>query len=760
MIHCPPSPKTLPTTFICVLTAGLLSAGAAAEDADSGPFGKLRMNLWIRRYTDSKWAEEKFSIPREAVSVFTYEGQPHVHITEKYIAADYGVSGVLFDVGTGKMVRRYTMLDGWPDRHPRAFDPKPHPTPLVRRLVDPGLVARRRPWRRIEDGEKPPLSVAAEVRLGKRTFRAMQPALSDIPRSKGSNIARKEFGRWKNYLDVSSRLSCVQAVAGDKTRRYTTGDGLAGNIVSHLVVSGRTLWAACVDVYDEDRKVWGPGGLCRYDARADRWIHVKTVNDKPVGWVTLLEAHGDELWVGFREGQGITGEKIMYGMGLYPGLYRPKVTAIVLARLKDGKWTVWSRKPCPETRRQRGGTRATAEPPTEIPRKLAVFDDRVLLYSTTRSNVRSGNFYLPRDGQISELNLRAGKWRLFDPRKDLGTHRLMGLNVQGRHVILRSETNVHQWDEKRASWRRLETHCTLPNPAIGDVSPIGDELWVGYTAQGHYFTGIQGISRYDGKAGRWSFMTSEELGTSCNVQSIAPGPGNQAWVLFAQKEWYTAAIFIPRQEPPTSVASKAGVGRFADGKWQFPVKLPGVPESVQRSRRGPVRVETWQQSLPIRQLAGAGGAVFVVNGLGVYAGPGQWRRIYDKQVIGIEALADARTLGILRYKGADAEGPKYDLGLYEPKTGKLTFRKVKRSDPDSRYPLFGGRLSRGGDHSRGAARLLTKKPGDWYVCSYWHARWHGTGGVRLIESPRAFWIASTGRLVRIDRKKLPHWVGR
>ncbi len=97
-----------------------MSAGAAAEEPDSG--------LWIQqRHTASQWAEEKFSIPRQAVSVFTYEGRPRtVRVTEKYIAADYGVSGVLFDVGTGKMVRRYTMVDGWPSRRPpENNDPEP-----------------------------------------------------------------------------------------------------------------------------------------------------------------------------------------------------------------------------------------------------------------------------------------------------------------------------------------------------------------------------------------------------------------------------------------------------------------------------------------------------------------------------------------------------------------------------------------------------------------------------------------------------------
>jgi len=360
------------------------------------------------------------------------------------------------------------------------------------------------------------------------------------------------------------------------------------------------------------------------------------------------------------------------------------------------------------------------------------------------------------DGQVSELNLPTGKWRVFDSRKDLGTHRLTDLHVQGGQVILASETRTHQWDAKRFSWRRLETHCTLPNPAIAYVSPIGDELWVGYTAQGHYFTGIQGISRYDARTGRWSFMTSKELGTSCEVRSIAAGPDNQAWVLFARKEWHTAAMFSPRQEPPSGVASKAGVGRFADGKWQFPVKLAGVPESIERTRRGPRGMETWQQPLPIRRLVGAAGTVLAVNDLGVYAGPGQWRRIYDKHVVGIDTSPDGRTFVILRYdaKRSGREETRYDLGRYDPKTGKLTFRKAKPDETDSRRRRTGG-FFRYPSSPSGAVRLPAKKPGDWFVTPL-----ETRGRVRLIETPPAFWIATPGQLIRIDRKKLPDWVGR
>src|SRR5205814_3437027 len=134
------------------------------------------------------------------------------------------------------------------------------------------------------------------------------------------------------YVEASGRNQ-------EPARRFTTADGLASNIVTHLAVANGTVWAACVDIYDPVRKIWGPGGLCKLDARTGRWERVQQIDGQPVRWVTLLQAIGNELWVGYREGEGILGDRIVYSMGLYPDEYRPRASKLVLSRLQNGRWT-------------------------------------------------------------------------------------------------------------------------------------------------------------------------------------------------------------------------------------------------------------------------------------------------------------------------------------------------------------------------------------------------------------------------------------
>ena len=67
-----------------------------------------------------------------------------------------------------------------------------------------------------------------------------------------------------------------------------------------------------------------------FDTEKGRWQRVDRIDGRKVRWVTLLQAVGDSLWVGFREGEGVADDKIVYGMGLYPGHYRPVATAVVL----------------------------------------------------------------------------------------------------------------------------------------------------------------------------------------------------------------------------------------------------------------------------------------------------------------------------------------------------------------------------------------------------------------------------------------------
>lgn len=738
------------------LAAGAVHGPAAAAPGDAAPGA-----LTIRRHMGREWAEEKHPIPRAAASVFTYEGAPrHVRVSGGKIAADYGVSGVVFDAATGEMIRRYTAVDGWPERRPDVFGPTP-PRPRRAAVVDPGVIAWRPPGADRTPGrrpQKPPLYVASQAQFAGRTFRALQPALHEILSGSEWEDRRKKWGRWNALLEASAKRSCVYSIGSDGTaRRYTTVDGLAGNIVSRLVVADGALWAACVDIYDEERQAWGPGGLCRYDPHTGHWVQVGSVNGRAVRWITLLEAHGEALWVGFRQGEGLTGGKIVYGMGLYPGLYRPKATLIVLARRTGGKWTSWFRQPRKDRSHQDPRTGKTLPtPPTEAPRELALLGERALLYSTVRSRRISGNFHLPMDGQISSLYLPGGTWRQWDADDDLAVRRLTGMHVEDGQAILLGETAALQWVADHASWRRLRTHCTLANPAIQAVTRIGDEVWVGYTSEGYSRRGTQGISRYHTRTGRWTFLSSDDLGTSSPVRSIVADAEGGAWVLFGQPMWREAAAAEPILPFPR-LPARTGLGCFAEGRWQFPAELGGVPSSVDRSRRGPNGVERWKQHVPIEGVAAAGGKVFVANLLGVYAGPGKWRRIYDQEPVSIRASDNGRTLAIVRYdsKRSGTEETKYDIGRYDPKTGKLTFRPVKRGELDLYYRWRAARFLREDKFPSGAAPLPARKPGTWYLHPL-----HTQGSLRVVEMKDAFWIATPGQLIRLDRAKLPAWIGR
>jgi len=217
--------------------------------------------LEFRRIRDGKLAESGTPIPAEAVTVATHEGRAgSVNVTDTHIAADYGRSGVLFDRVNGRPVRRYTVASGWPDRRPEGFKPKPDwgTERRLSQLSGPGVASG------IIYRHRKPIAVA-NVTFAGRTWRAVHDP--------GSLEGRPEsWGNVLRVLNENSRLETERP--GGTVRRFATADGLAGNVVSKLVVAGGMLWALCVDIYDSENKEWGPGGLCRFDPRTDRWEHV------------------------------------------------------------------------------------------------------------------------------------------------------------------------------------------------------------------------------------------------------------------------------------------------------------------------------------------------------------------------------------------------------------------------------------------------------------------------------------------------------
>lgn len=739
--------------------AGILAVILAAL---APPAGADAAGLFLRRGEDGG---ERHAIPPEAVRVFCFEGRPaHVHATADRIAVDYRssstpLSGAVFDAATGRLLRRCTFLDGWPDVRPEPFGPPPPP--------------RARPDRTAQQ-------VVASAEFGGRTFRAIRPAdlLPDAARNTPSAELNKRFGRWTVVLTLLNEQCRVEVGQGGEARRYTVADGLAGNIVTHLAAGAGGLWAACMDVWDDAKKDWGLGGLCRYDPAKDRWVQVHRIAGRPVRHVTLLQAVGGDLWVGFREGAGVVGDTIFFGMGMAVGHYRPRATAIVLARLRDGKYAAWSRPPradgLPDTWPDK------AKEPTEAPSNLAAVDDTVLLCSTTRSRRWSSGWEPARDAAFSSLDLRAGTWRLFESGKDLTAERLTGMHVQAGHVLARSEADVWLWDRSASRWRVLATDRELKNPQFGALAVVGDGLWVGYTAWGwgHSLGGRQGISRYDEKAGRWTYMPPKQLGTSADVCSIVEGPGGGVWVLFRPRGWaYGGAAGLQGGYIPPGASSRPGLGCWADGKWRFPAEVPGVPTTLERTRKGPNGIEKWTVEAPIQQIVRAGGVLAVRNETGVYLGPKTWRRIVAGGVERIACAADGKALLVFRPRVA-SEGRRlrHERGTCDPATGRLSFEllpedfqpnQLEADSPVLGYPVLGY-----GDREAvgrwGCARpkwgplvtdeyvpVPTTRPGRWLVGPIRTGQMH-----RAVETPHAVWIVSEGQLTHLDRKALDAAIAR
>ena len=590
----------------CATAATVLAAEAASV-------------MELRRMTDQGAApDDGGPIPAEAVRVFAYEGTPKdVRVTERFIAVDYGHSGVLFDRRSGEVARRCTVADGWPGQKPEEFTaPRGWQRPP---MVGPGVVnvPRTTPPIIRPDEEPAPLppEVAAEVELAGQTWRAYQPAqfVQRIKRPEYlSGQPRPVNPTWSEVLGQLNAASYVEVDPGNGAapKRFTMADGLASNIVTDLVVCGGTLWAACVDIYDREAQQWGPGGLCRYDAKTGRWERIERIDGRPVRWVTLLKTIGDELWVGFREGQGVADDEIRFGMGVYPGIYRPEATAIVVARLADGKWTSYTRAPLPEHEipadMPTPGAGTTPSQPgehTEHPVALGRVGDKVLVYTQRNADQVNGSWDIPMSGHVSLIDLASGQWRTFETLKDFDADELKGMVAEGGEVLVTSNRGLHRFDPAGDRWQFLDSGSPILNSTFHTAAVAGDELWLGYARQSFGVYGEQGISRYDETTGRWSQMTPEQLGTASPVRRIVTLPGGDVWVLFGDRPYMGAAMqydFYPREQVPRP----EGLGRMAGGKWEFP--LSGPPAAAR----------------PPRMMEGIGNDAAAVGDRLVFATPG------------------------------------------------------------------------------------------------------------------------------------------
>ena len=740
----------------------VMFGGACIAAGQTQANGQLQFRKVVNH---SLQREEGAAVPEQAVRVFVHEGEPvGVLVHADTIAVDYGRSGVLFDRKTGQFLRRLTVADGYLTERPREFPARPDR--LQGKLVGPGVleswvdpsVLSGTPGRPPAQSPAQPTHVpAASVEFDGRLWQAMQPIgfLQTLHKRTGDNYARlrKAFGTWTSILQVANSESFLQAVPkeGDgPTVRYTMQEGLASNLITHLAVADGKLRAACVDIYDPDRQDWGAGGLSCLDPKTEKWSRVDKIDGRPVRWVTLLQTVGEDLWVGFREGSGVVDDQVTYGMGLYPGQYRPVATAVTLARLSKGKWTAFSRPPVDAAPADSAETATAAAPgvarneqPKETPRSLAILGGRLFLFSQSQARA-SGNWDVDWAGHVTLLDLATGEWRAFDLEEDFAAYQLDRMVAEDGELLVLTDQGLRRWAEKDAKWALLDPQTPLVNPTISAVVRVGKELWVGYTNQSFGVIGRQGISRFDEEKMTWTHTTPEEIGTACPVKAIVPLK-EEVLVLFRKREWMGAATDYQfhNDEP----RGPSGLGRFAAGKWEFPIRLDGVPESITRTRKGPNGEETWEQKLEPEDLIPAGGKVFVSNAAGLYEGPGKWRQVlaFDNETYHSRFLrpsADGTTIEVLQR----------DKRLtYDPATGKTTEAAISSNEYNDAMSNPGNRDD--GRLRQGWTEVPTKKEGSWALGEL-DGEYH-----RIVETPWAVWIVSTGQLIRLDRKLLADWLG-
>ena len=716
---------------------GWLMMAAVAGGEDSAEEGLQLQRLTSRGVDPAAWR-----IPRDAMRVFVYEGGPRgAAVTDEYIAVDYQRSGVLFDRNSGGFVRRFTVADGWPTRRHAAFGPFVEPWRKPR-MIGPGIVDVRRSWSPGREKQTHPPEVAVTAQFDGRTWRALQPA--DFLQSVERATSRPWQLSWSGILDRLNEASCLEADPGGGAapKRFTTADGLASNIVTHLVAHGDCLWAACVDIYDSEAKQWGPGGLCRYDRETGRWQQIKQIGGRPVRWVTLLEVAGDELWVGFREGEGVAGEQVVFGMGLYPGIYRPKSTAIVLARWAGGQWTSFRRRPLPEASPRGASPPKQPAPPTEYPVRLARVGDKLVLFSRADAHQLSGNWNVPLAGYVSLLDLKTNNWRLFDLEKELGADELMEMVAERGEVLVTSNRGVHRFDARNDAWRLLDPNSPLRNPVFHTAAVVGNELWIGYGRQSFGVFGEQGISRFDERTGRWSYMSPAELGTASPVRRIVTLANGQVWVLFGGRPYMSAAMqydYYVRERMPRPT----GLGRFADGKWEFPAVA--MPESKERQ----------QFFGPTDDLAAVGDKLVCSSGSNVYVGPGPWRKIADGPIVGIAPAEDGKAVEIIRRSAGADGGPDqaFQRGVYHAEDTSVAWRPFQfdNNSVEQYHYVMGNSLIEPWRSDQARAFRPAGPNDDTWVVTQTGGGYYGSSA---LVTPAAVWIFSHGEIVRLDRSIL------
>ena len=381
---------------------------------------------------------------------------------------------------------------------------------------------------------------------------------------------------------------------------------------------------------------------------------------------------------------------------------------------------------------------APSPTPSEFPAKLTRQGNKVLLFTRLNALQSSGNWNLTMKGQVSLLDLDSGKWRDYDVVKDLDADQLHKMVCDKGETLIASNRGLHRFDWKNDSWKLLDPRCDLKNSVFHAAAVAGDELWVGYGRQSFGQIGQQGISRYSETTSKWSYMSPADLKTASPVRRIVTLPNGQVWVIFGTRPWMGAASrwnYHARERIPRPV----GLGRMANGKWEFPVK-GSTKREEQPSPFGSVN-----------ELAIVGNKLLGVFDANLYVGPSPWRHLAGPDVLGLARAKDGKTTNILRMTRTESDSGerKYHLGVYSPENGKVAWKELAKHidyGDMSRFQL--GDSLQGYDTRAGAQWVSMPVAGD----THWVLGPMGDHHKNIIETPTVIWMFSKGQIIRVDRK--------
>jgi hypothetical protein len=700
---------------------------------------EICQGLELRQIQNNSLKETGIVIPDDSIKVFVYAGEPHgIKVNDDTIAVDYGRCGIIYDRNKGLRSAIYDISDGWPGNRPKEF-PQVNPSRINGGLIGPGILDRQQ--------SSAPIACSIEFQGSK--WAAFQPAEFLVTIEKeGYKNRTGPYSTWSGVLKRLNEESYIQAdMSGQESKRYTMSDGLASNIVTRLVASHGFLWASCVDIYQPDKKNWGPGGLSRFDPKTNRWEHIKTIEGHPVRWITLMETAGDDLWIGFREGNGVDGDKINYGMGVSVDIYRPKASSILLARFSKGKWTVFS-----EPLSFAEGISDTKDSPTQMPLRLAISNEQAFLFCGFRSRMPSYNYEYELNGYVSSLDLKSGKWRTFDLSKDFDADRLVDMYSEKNEVLIKINRGVHRWDNNSQDWKYLDPQTPLKNPSLSTAALRNDELWIGYTNQSFGVIGQQGISVFDENKLNWSYISPEQIGTGCPVWRMSTMTNGDIWILFSGRPWRGAALEFSLYSREGANNTKSGLGCFSNDKWNFPIDLQDI------ERNNNISLIFWDDGN--YDLVAVGNKLFISNRKGVYVGPDKWQRIVEGDILRMDLSADGKSLIILRQgPRTDDNSSTYQRGRYHLTMGKISFESLPFEGLDRMQleppSYLWERNNETPEMWKQSWVLLPEfKEERWVVGPFGSNNgYHG-----VIETPYTFWIASQGELVRLERKSIENIV--